>query len=103
MPVEAAVVPGDGVFAGLHVREDRRLRKSAAHGGLDLFAQVVALLDGPRAGHEDVHRNETPRAGRPGLESVDDDTGFLKWGEDLGDRTAVLFGQGGVQQPKTRL
>ena len=35
-----------------------------AHGGLDLFGEVVAALDRPGPGHEHVHRDEAPGARR---------------------------------------
>jgi hypothetical protein len=58
--IQLDVLEGGGVFPGFDVSEHRRVWQSLAHVALDALCQVVALLHGPRARHQQVERHERP-------------------------------------------
>ena len=56
------------------MRDRMRPGKRPPDGGLDLLAEIVALLHRPVPGHEDVHRDEAPPPRDPREDGVKEDS-----------------------------
>ena len=65
---------------------------------LYLLGEVVALLHGPLARHEHVHRDEAALPGRPRAHGMEPDPLSLVTGQDAGDDFLVFRGQCPIQQ-----
>src|ERR1019366_9537550 len=77
-PVEAAVVPRGRVLEGLEMRRHSAAGQRRGDVALDLLAEIVAPSDGPRAGYDNVHLDETARPGGARADAVNDDAALVE-------------------------
>ena len=73
LAVEGGFVEGGGILDGLDVGEDGAVRECGADVGLDSLEELVALLDRPAAGYEDVHGDEGAATGLAVADGVEAD------------------------------
>src|SRR5665811_425852 len=70
---------------------------------LDLLAEIVAPSDRPRAGHEDVHLDETARPGGARAEAVDDDAAGVKALEEAREGGLLVVRNRAIEEAVARL
>src|SRR5512146_2989952 len=71
LSLEPGILERERVLQWLQVGEDRAARDGGTDLLFDALEEIVAALDGPVAGHEDVDGNEAPGAGLPGADRVE--------------------------------